>query len=597
MLLQIITEGRETDLFPDTEITLEYENPFLATDHIPAPYSLTYELPLSPRNRIIFGFSDRAASAGGLRPLQTRILFGGMEITSGQQTVDETAETISVNYNGAVFPENVRQFLQYQSLGRLSLGKLERDTSSRRTSPYTYSSRRRVAESYNETLLAWMEEDAPDMVAPTIAVRGTDSTADRENFINEYIQKGGYLYQSPTRGFLFHKIIPCFRIGWIINQLLAGHLTSNVYDRGDLRRVMLVGRWHPNYQTRDDSPVYDIDPDTLEASVTYADFLPSLPANDFLSEVLKLPCATLYIKGSEYSIELNKDILARGIVRDWTDKLIGTPSLSVEKGQTYVCGYSDEDETLPTDQVLTQVETIWDMHREAEKTASEEEMKTYNILSTGQVIETMFDTETQNTCKYNVMQQRMNRPREDVEQREETSVQSYDNAFNGSVLKTNLRAHYDPTYTPAGTDSSQKQLYYLPEGDPIEKKRPEDLTVGLYLRKRYKVEPNPSFASGAEYPYMSHCNYDAYGNKLGDLSLAFPGQYGLFENFHREFATWVEKDKQVLRASLLLTPLDLHNLDLRDKFYIGGRLYFIRTLSVTLQTDTILPAEVEFIGA
>ena len=606
MLLQIITEGKETDLLPDTEITLEYENPFLATDHIPAPYSLTYELPLTPRNRMLFGFPDRATSAVKKTSLESRIMFAGVEITSGQQTVEETNDTISVNYNGAVFPDDIRKFLQYHTLGEISLGTLEYNNGTgRRSGLYTYSSRENVAKAYNETLLNWTKETFPDMVAPTIAIRHEEqdfeqSHLTREWFINNYEDPNGYIWGvlggvGYTRGFTFSKILPAFRIGWLLDHLLEGHVRNNIYNEGELRRCMLLSRWHPAYQVKDDSPVYEIDPATLEVTVKFANFLPSIPGNEFLTEMLKLPCATLFIKGSEYSIELNRDILVRPVVHNWSDKMIGTPTLSLEAGQKYVCGYSEDDGTVPEERVITSVETIQDMYTDSEKTTSEEDLGTYRITTTGQIIEALFDTGSPNVCRYKVLRQQMNRSERKEETEEEDDTQTYDNTFNGKVLKTNLRMRFPPAIGMTSTDPKLKQLYYMPEGEPIDKQRPEELTVGLYMGMCFQVEPNPPFANGKLYPYLSHVNYDAHGNRKGTLSLAFGGEYGLFEHYHREFAAWVEKPKQVLKASFLLTPWDLHNLDLRDKFYIRGRLYFIRTLSVTLQTNAILPAKVELI--
>lgn len=82
--------------------------------------------------------------------------------------------------------------------------------------------------------------------------------------------------------------------------------------------------------------------------------------------------------------------------------------------------------------------------------------------------------------------------------------------------------------------------------------------------------------------------------RLGDLSLYWNDEDGLGKQ-HKEFSEWIAKDKIVLTANVLLSPLELHDLDLRDKFHVKGRHFFIRSMNVSLKKDKIEPAEVEFI--
>ena len=93
---------------------------------------------------------------------------------------------------------------------------------------------------------------------------------------------------------------------------------------------------------------------------------------------------------------------------------------------------------------------------------------------------------------------------------------------------------------------------------------------------------------------MSHCNYDGYGNRLGDLSLSFTADDGL-DAYHRDFRAWIEKPKKVVKCNVRLNAVDLHNLDLRDKVMINNRLYYINSITITLRPHTIEPSEAELI--
>ena len=84
-MLQIIVNNQQVDLLEDTEVSITIEHPMLSTDHIPVPYSTDIDLPLSPRNRVIFGFVDRPARTAAFESLSARIFFDGLEITSGRR--------------------------------------------------------------------------------------------------------------------------------------------------------------------------------------------------------------------------------------------------------------------------------------------------------------------------------------------------------------------------------------------------------------------------------------------------------------------------------------------------------------------------------
>ena len=86
-MLEIFTDGEKTDLQPDTEIELTFEQPMIADDRIPAPYSFDYELPLTPRNRRLFGYPDRTASDRMFEKIPSEIVFGGVVVARGTQRI------------------------------------------------------------------------------------------------------------------------------------------------------------------------------------------------------------------------------------------------------------------------------------------------------------------------------------------------------------------------------------------------------------------------------------------------------------------------------------------------------------------------------
>lgn len=623
-MLKITVEGHTLDLSPDTEISLMFENPMMTEDGIPAPYSLSYELPLTPRNREILGYPDRPTSREGFKVREAEIRWGAMAIASGQQSIEEVSDVIVANFNAARFPASVRKHIHNAIDTSVYLGEREkRDTGttvqgSSRTSHYSIAS---IITEYNRLLTDNSRNPkCRDIVAPPIAIRGNawpegDGSSSRfdgsgappprnspsallfrqlrATFINPYTEDLAYKCSDIHIG----KILPTFQVGWIMDILLAGYLRNNIFSgNDDWARLRLLSLWHEKYQIDDNAPIWYSDPATGKAYLNYAEFLPAVAGNVFIKEMLRLPCASLFIRGNSYDIELNKDILLRNVVRDWNDRVIGIPVKTVERGKEYICGYDSDYGTVPADRIVTEVAAINDMFTDAEHANDTESLSTYRIASTGQVIESLFDTDSTARCKYTVIEQDMGGKKEVETTGEEDGPEQFDNTFGGEVLRTNLRRYFKDDHKYDDEDPKLRRFFYCPETEPVAgTTRPEKLVVGLYWGPRNNIVKDRTATPVAQYPYMSHTNYDAYGNRLGGLSLQFNTPDGLMERYHKEFRSWIEMDKHVLKADVRLSAHDLQALDLRDKVWIGGVKYLIRSLSVTLKATSMGDAEVEFV--
>lgn len=592
-MLEIFTDGEKTDLQPDTEIELTFEQPMIADDRIPAPYSFDYELPLTPRNRRLFGYPDRAASDRMFEKVPSEIVFGGVVVARGTQRIEEVTDRLTVSFTGAVFPDRMRKYLSSLSLGGLSLGSplppLDGNDRVRTAQCYT---------KYNEILTANIASDEACMVAPLEGIKGVEFPESggsgsylRQNtlFVNAY--NNGYLFACPgTERTHMSKILPAFRVGWLFDKLFGAALQNNIFNGDFWKRLMLVSRWHPKYLVEDDAPPIHIG---LGAGVSYADFLPKMAANEFVSQMLKLACATMFIRGNNYVIEHNGDVLTRSVdVADWTGRMIGEPTVSLEEGMIYDYGYSGEEGRYSDEIVPKEVDSVSDMFADA-NAGDEVTLRTYKVATTGQLIESLFDDDTSNRVRFNVVHTSFGKreePETDGDEQDDRST--FDMKFNGSPLANNLRCDMEDDETTLGHFS------YIPEGDVIEEDRPEDLTVGIYwgLKRSMAVSPAGSvWMPGAYYPYLSYCNYDAQGNRLGDTTLRFDGDDGLLQTRHRVFKEWIERDKRMLSVRVRLSALDLHRLDLRNKVSIRNRTYLIKTLSVVLTPLRIEPAEAELV--
>lgn len=82
------------------------------------------------------------------------------------------------------------------------------------------------------------------------------------------------------------------------------------------------------------------------------------------------------------------------------------------------------------------------------------------------------------------------------------------------------------------------------------------------------------------------------------LSVAIGGPQGLYERFHKRFAEWYVKKKNSIKAELFLTPADILNLQLWKKRMLYNRLFFIKSIELTLSDEIdIVFANAEFVEA
>ncbi|WP_273495313.1 hypothetical protein [Rikenella microfusus] len=597
-MLEIIVEGQRLELGTDTSVSLAMEQPLTSTDKVPAAYTLSFDLPRSPQNCQLLGHPERITSRNGFEKQPARICLAGLEVAAGELSIEDVQEAITVQFVGAKFPEGIRKPLYKLDFGRIDLGPVAPPVADNGRYIYDTSA---AGLAYNELLVANLTSATADIIAAPISIADAEYltiesptpedpyTNQRLFFLNAFgasarTQGRGYVMDS-SRGGRISKILPAFRVGWMFERLFGDACKNNVF-REEWRQLVLVSLWHPKYQVQDNTPVWDVADGRV--SLRFADFMPDVPANEFVAEMLKIACASLYVKGGEFTIERNEDILNRTVYRDWNDKVMGTPAISMEPGQRYNFGYSGgDDDEVPAERVITEIGSIREMIAASEQADSE--LKTYHVTSTGQTFENVFDDTTANRCRYTLLKQDLGTKQEEGDEADDT--EEFDMATNVSVLKTVPARYIGRDNDPTADIDANKLFYFVPQTAEALEERPQNLTVALWKgMSRGLVSGVPN--AEQTYPYLSHCNYDAEGNRLDDVTLQLTGSTLAR---HAAYKAWIEKDKMAVKAELLLTPLDLHRLDLRDKFYLKGKYFFIRRLEITMTPERLEAVEAEFI--
>lgn len=604
-MLQIYVDDRPIDLSDDISIDLVFENPLFSSDRIPATYSLSYDLPLTPRNRQVFGNPDRVAAAGDrFRERPARILFAGIEIASGVQTVEEISDVITVNFSGSILPANLNR----------KLYKVEMDKI-----PLSYNGDHALETSmtvWDGTLRRNMTDPDAPFFAPPVAIkdvewleRDPDNPEDfllntRARWINpmhlEHHSYEHYLKDTEERFYLL-KILPAVRVWYLFDKIFGDNLERNIFKEGEWKKLSLQTLWHPSYNITDNLPCWTPDIDewgNTGYTVRLQDFMPDISAADFVVEMLKLPCASMYIHGDRFSVEYNDDVLNRDVVRDIRpDQLIGTPVISREAGQRYTVGFADSEEGEQPEGEIKEVENILEgIHYMASRGFLSDGTGTVTsvrVQNPRQVQTIILDNESR--AYYAVKQEDM--PDEETvaetEKDEETEDGGYDMTVNAKRVRCVANRYW------LNDDDIGVNWYHhilCPEIEAIGTERSDELLIGLWQGLQSEIQ-QWSMTSGYTpntFPALSATNHGANGERYGDLSLYWHGPDGLLAR-HEQFAEWLAKDRMVVTTEVLFTALDLHELDLRDKFALHGRHFFIRTMNVSLKKNSIDPAEVEFV--
>ncbi|MCH2046312.1 MAG: hypothetical protein MK212_19515, partial [Saprospiraceae bacterium] len=121
----------------------------------------------------------------------------------------------------------------------------------------------------------------------------------------------------------------------------------------------------------------------------------------------------------------------------------------------------------------------------------------------------------------------------------------------------------------------------------------KDIALLFYRGQRNIPTINADNQETNSYPLATPLNYDWYGNKIGNYALVWTGTYGLYETWWKEWHEAMQRMRPVTYQTRLKAK-DISNIDLSKKVRIDKHLYFIKRIRITLTTDEIKDAIIEY---
>jgi hypothetical protein len=614
-MLEIIIENNlALDLYPDFSLNIISENPLLLQDRIPSPYTSSFEAPPTRHNLEIFGMPNRVTSSGVLLKKAAEIRHFGYNVMRGEILFINFETSLKLQFVGSITPSNITKNLnEIEDFDSFDLGLMR----------WTVQDPPDYSQPYAEQYVDFMNNAAltgnPFVIAP-IRLSGEAWEGDEDgNGLYNLIKIYANYFNAPNQTlFPFDDplypeqikhchtpVLPAVYVQDILNAIFGTALKNSPFATGDLAKLVVPTINHKNYTVsnihnllRPDNldlflPIvenYDLDTrDDFEMIVKIQSFQQAYSAKEFLKNILKMFSMTIF-PGTTWSIEKNDDIMNRNVIVDWSEKMVNTPSISVEKAKQYQFSYGSNSINENTTNRVKYNNLV--------------EIFDYAMSTSENIDEYLEDITTGYRYKTNKIIT-------DV-------AASY--GFPGIIICEVNKSPLAIVY-PVTTDeiypvvSEVKPLetiidqYWIRKGPQIKKYHWHVPTIArasltdapnimIYAgnRKTFKTYHTlPEVDVDFDFPYLSNSNYDINGSKFCEFSLSPQGADGLISKFHTKLKQWVEKDKKRLKASFHLSVSEIRNINMRDKIYVVGRNFYIEKIEYQIFNSGISLVEADLI--
>lgn len=593
-MLQIRSSGEILDVKPRQEISLTFDNPFFETDHIPVALSTPIAFPLTEQICRVFQFAPAMLMAPGVKKLTAELLMNGACICRGSLLFDEYSDDgLSYTFIGAEFDEAAAgklsdlRWSEYLDVAFSTLVKNGRSGACQdfalpqiMRKDYAATSEYRTSADNNkypdcsvtDKYANWLASDSPFVVPAVRVLR------------------------------ILEKIIPGVAIfGYDLNRLFDSLAILGLHKNKDVNsRFGVVGTSYPN--RRPEAP-------PLQCSFDLGDTLPDMSSADFVSNLLKMTCSTLFCEGRNYYIRSNKEILASSKIVDWSDKVADIYSCSAQDGQgyslsfqstgdTYQAANPDDPSQLEELEDATALVEVQSMMDAISKVRASDDLISLKHVPTGDIISGRRQqaylyyyarSSSYNTTVWHSMKTAV--PLTDVahqagfdavEASPDPDAQTYDCsvAFQVPRCVPTEVYHTATVKSGGGIDAvvglcSMTPVLDLPS---IGGTRSDTVYIGLLLDNNF-VDKGVYFTRPTAY-------IDPGSEVVSDLTLAIEGENGLYEKFHRQFAEWLRKPQNPRKVELDLSAADIAGLKLWSKYLMCNRAWLIKSLEIILSTSS-----------
>lgn len=580
MFIKSLNSGNILELKPGQDITVTLDNPIFADDGLPVSVSTGIEFSLTPVVTAEFGFVPAMMLPPTVQKLPVSIIITGIEAFIGIVEFDEFSDSS----------------LKYTFVGKSATDSIKGKIHEIKCEDYKgYSMFTTTTAARYGTLPDW---GMPMIVRKENVAKFEYWNGKIEPQCSAIDKYANWLYVN------YPYTIPAVKIKYLLDKIIPG--TSFPSSMADyINNLAILATYKPESWRNEQYGVpLTIDENnpfaTLLGDFNVADALPDMNKTDFLSNVLKMFCATIFLDGEDYAVRLNQDILSEKYFIDWTDRVSDIYSIVSGAAAKYSIKYAD-----------TQTQTF----NPAKQDMSDDAPATTDSIQTCTTYEEMLNKFKSTSSYINVR------------------IRGTGHIYSGKSMVANLhpdtvipmidmvyQAGTEEKYCGNSTDDSNNHEvsidFSCPKTIPanVTNTKPVAVLDPLLLRGVSPVIDIPAAdnarTSEAFIGLMFYHNFFDQGNYYSptepyktpgtetenSLSIAIGGENGLFNRFHKTFGEWYAKKKDVIKADIFLTPADVSKLRLWHKIMLYNRLFLIKTMEITISDATdIIYANAELV--
>ena len=374
-MIEIITsDGVTLDLDKSASFAIEIENPMLDDTGIPVAFSTPVTFLPTLTNIKVFGWVDFMMCEPENKTIAVSIHLSGIPIFSGSLVYDSIEDgKLNYTFNERDLEDNLT-------------GKIhEVSHMLREVDPYLIGGDgRRGAHPLDDIAEKAKMGEYDGWAAPIIvgkeqlvycSASGTDAAHDHIDANVKYRNWPTFVYSS--------SFMPAVKVKYILEKILDGvEIGEDI--RGLFEMIAVPG----TYSRPDSSRGYNkIDSHLV---LDLADMLPDCDMSSFLSNILKILCASLLVDGNRYVILSKKTILDSNAVMDLSEKISDQYSISKEEAQFYHFEYAnDEDSVFDPDNAAydtsNEIIDVPGLLEVADMVRRTEEYKSFRCVDTGDI--------------------------------------------------------------------------------------------------------------------------------------------------------------------------------------------------------------------
>ncbi len=572
-MMQIKINGEWVDLYPNASMKYVFNNPAFSDKAVVGDFSYTLSFPDNDHNALILGFISNPDLYNQITEHECELYEDYNLIVTGIFRVTSTVKGDKISGNFINSAYDFINKIEGLTTKDLDLGGDIIFNSSTDMDVY-------IVQMYNGTYPNHKFASFP--ILNKTYKNDTPEEADWETklYISPYSPRSGPEVFFPYLAYIIDQLFAYFNLQ--ISNAIASH--------DELKKLCLIGLSvdkHPSFLG------YNLQHHVLKVDLNK------------LLEAINSTLGTAFFfdqKTNKVDMVFKKSLLNPGNYVDWTDKVLGAPKKKFsydDKGYELSHEFDSSDTTMSEMQIE---DGVLDQVVISEPVLTPELLPVYTNMGihSGEIryvicedaywiivdIDTEPTTDHQWTrLTWNFFGKKVGEAKNEQKSKLTTLGMSWHDKTVPNYNKGWMTPHSDQV------------LLKNPMSGTLALLQPGNDNYDLVAPVVNDFEPRVLFfrnmrpdSSGNNYPLGTSGRYDAQGNIIGDLSLRWDGEDGLYENFWKE---WLNLDLNTpYEVPVNLNIIDILNLNPKKQIKIGSNFYLLKKLSIDFPIKKEATAEI-----